>query len=121
MRSSNYINKFYIKTQTIFKNNIYTKITANRKWYPCQQCFTPLYKNTTTVHNYNEQLHPKVRIFKDNSCYFVVDIVLPFLNCLCMFICVYNSVYALGTHYEDRVCGVVLYYVQFPPFFTHNS
>jgi len=77
MRSSNYINKFHIKTQTIFKNNIYTKITANRKWYPCQQCFTPLYGNTTTVHNYNEQLHPKVRIFKDNSCYFVVDIVSP--------------------------------------------
>jgi len=86
MRSSNYINKLKIKTQTIFKNNIYTKITANRKWYPWQQCSTPLYRNTTTVHNYIEQLHLKVRNVKDNSCYFVVDIVLPFFK---LFVYVY--------------------------------
>ena len=51
-----------------------------------------LYRNTTTVHNYKEQLHPKIGNFKDNSCLDVVDIVLPILNCLCMFIFVYNRV-----------------------------
>jgi len=51
----------------------------------------------TSVHNYKEQLHPKIRKFKDNSCLYVVDIVLQMLNCLFRFILVYNSVRALGT------------------------
>jgi len=52
---------------------------------------------TTSVHNYKEQLHSKIRNFKDKSCLYVVDIVLPILNCLSMFIVVYNSVRAVGT------------------------
>jgi len=51
----------------------------------------------TFVHNYIEQLHPKIRNFKDNSCLYVVDNVLSILNCLSMFIFVYNSVRALDT------------------------
>jgi len=51
----------------------------------------------TSVHNYKEQLHPKICNFKDNSCLYVVDNVLPILNCLSMFIFVDNSVRALGT------------------------
>ena len=51
----------------------------------------------TSAHNYKEQLHPKIRNFKDNSCLYVVYTVLPILNCLSMFIFVYNSVRALGT------------------------
>jgi len=50
----------------------------------------------TSVHNYNlykEQLHPKIRNFKDNSCLYVVDFVLPILNSLCMFMFVYKSVW----------------------------
>jgi len=51
----------------------------------------------TYIHNYKKQLHPKIRNFKDNSCLYVVDNVLPILNCLSMFILVYNSVRTLGT------------------------
>ena len=37
---------------------------------------TKMYSITTTfVHNYKEQLHPKIRNFKDNSCLYVVGIV----------------------------------------------
>ena len=46
---------------------------------------------------YKEQLHLKTTYFKDNSCLYVDGIVLPILNCLCMFIFLYNSVRALGT------------------------
>jgi len=96
---SNYIN--YVHTsnlkQIIFKNNILTNITANRKWCQWQQYFTSLYRNTTSVHNNKKQLHPKIRNIKDSSCLYVVDNVLPILNCLSMFIFVYNSVRALGT------------------------
>jgi len=42
-------------------------------------------------------MHPNIRKFKDNSCLYVADNVLPILNCLSMFIFVYNSVQALGT------------------------
>ena len=40
-------------------------------------------------------MHAQVRNFRDNSCLYVVDNVLPILNCLSMFL--YNSVRALGT------------------------
>ena len=49
--------------------------------------------------------------FKGNSCLYVVDIVLRILNCLSMFIIVYNSVRALGTLGPVQTCfrwGVVL-------------
>ena len=55
------------------------------------------YDFCTYMCNYNEQLHLKIHNFKDNSCLYVVDNVLPILNCLSMFIFVYNSVRALGT------------------------
>ena len=75
--------------------------------------------NKTTVHNFWEQLHPTIRNFNDNICLYVVDIVLPILNCLCMFTFVYNKVRRLGSHYEDlEVCVVMLYGVSFHLFYT---
>jgi len=99
MHSLNYINNVY--TSNLNKNN-FLKYYLNQynckcKSWPWQHYFTPLYRNTTSAHNYNEQLHLKIRNFKDNSCLYVVDNVLPVLNCLSMFIFVYNSVRALGT------------------------
>ena len=44
--------------------------------------YSIIYRNTTSVHKYKEQLHPKIRNFKDNRCLYVVDNVLPILNCL---------------------------------------
>jgi len=72
------------------------------KWCPWQQYFTPLYRYTTTVHNYREQLHTKIRNFKDTSFLYEADIVfyLFLIVCVCLHN-VYNRVRALGTHYED--------------------
>jgi len=53
---------------------------------PMAPYFTALCRNMTSVQNYKEQLHPKIFNFKDNSCLYVVDIALPILNCLSMFI-----------------------------------
>ena len=87
MFSSNYKQCVYLKfKQFFFKNNSLSNITANRKWCPWQQYFTPLYRNTTSVHNYKEQLHSKIRNFKDNSYLYAVDNVLPILIYLSMFI-----------------------------------
>jgi len=84
-----------LQTKAIFKNNILTNITANFKWCPSQRYFTPLYRNTTSIHNYKEQLHPKI-CFDENRCLYV-DIVLTILNGLSMFMFVHNSLQALGT------------------------
>jgi len=69
-----------------------------------------IYRITTSAQNDNEQLHPKIRNFKDNNCLYIVDNVLPILKCLSTFILVYKC----PSHRHSRsnfrpVLGGVLY------------